>query len=98
MIAFFISGYGITLELISPEISKSLHEVWLPLPAAFAFAYHSAYGLHLACKRWKIWNSVALVVLISYALAVFGGVLAFELAHKPAVRNTIQIPDEINFD
>ena len=75
MVAYFITGYGQTREIISPELAKTIHDKILPVPSIIAFAVHSAYGMHISLKRWKKWNKVAKYSLIFYAVALIIGVI-----------------------
>lgn len=75
---FFISGYGMTKGIISPQLSKYLHETLLPIPSGIAFAFHSAYGMHIAMKRWKAWNPFIKAVLIIYGVALVVGIIIFQ--------------------
>lgn len=93
-VAFFISGFGETKGIISPEFAKYLHEIILPVPGAIAFALHSAYGMHIALKRWKKWGPIPRAILILYTAAIIIGVLVFQYVVK--VPGSIDIPQQID--
>lgn len=82
MAIFIISGYGMTKGVISAEFSKWLHETLLPVPGTVAFAFHSAYGMHISFKRWKCWGRIPLIILTVYGTALVLGVIIFEYMLK----------------
>ena len=94
LLVYFITGYGMTKGLISPELSKLFHNTLLPVPAAAAFAIHSAYGAHVALKRWKVWSPAWSAVLVVYVAAMIGGVIVSQLVLKTAGAG-IQVPTRI---
>lgn len=96
MVAYFVTGYGQTREIISPEAAKFIHDNILPIPSAFAFAIHSAYGMHISLKRWKMWNRYWRAGFVIYAIALIAGVIVFQFALKtgsaaPVVPTTIEL-------
>ena len=95
MITFFISGYGMTKGIIPENLAKFLHENLLPVIGGVAFAIHSAYGMHISLKRWRIWGPVPRAILILYAAAIVIGVAVLQYAiAKPgglAVPQTIDL-------
>lgn len=40
MLLYFISGYGMTKNIIDPVFAKTLHEKWLPIPATIFILCH----------------------------------------------------------
>ncbi len=72
VLLFAISGYGLTKGLIDRQLASSLHLYWL-MPIGFlAFIAHVGWAVHLACKRWRIWNLATKIVLalLGVALAI----------------------------
>ena len=94
LLVYFLTGYGMTKGLVSPEVSKLIHNSLLPIPAAAAFAIHSAYGAHVALKRWKVWSPAWSAVLVVYAVALIGGVILSQLLLK-TTGTGVQVPTRI---
>ncbi len=78
MVLFFVSGYGMTKGIISPQSAKLLHETLLPIPGTLAFAFHSAYGMRTAFKRWKWWGRIPMILLIIYGAVMVIGIFIFQ--------------------
>ncbi len=93
-VAFFVTGYGSTKGIMPPELGKFLHDNILPIPGAIAFALHSAYGMHVAFKRWKVWNRAWQVGLIVYCIAIVTGAVIFQAAVKN-IGSEVQIPQAL---
>ena len=73
MVIYFITGYGMTKGIISPELSTKLHIDLLIYFIFLAFFIHTAYAIRLALKRWKLWNifTQILWVGVMVTLALF---------------------------
>jgi len=75
MFLYFISGYGMTKGIIDPSQATKLHLSYLTYIVLVAFTIHTSYAIHLAFKRWGIWNTGTKIMLISFfalfALAFF---------------------------
>ena len=54
MIAYFISGYGITKMIVDPVRAKYWHEVLLPIPTFIFFIIHIAISAKLSFIRWRL--------------------------------------------
>ena len=63
MLLYFISGYGMTKGLIDANLATKLHISWLTYIILIAFTVHTSYAIHLALKRWRIWNAPAKILL-----------------------------------
>lgn len=97
MVGFFVSGYGEVKGIIPAGLSKLLHETLLPVPGAIAFVFHSAYGMHIALKRWKVWGKISMALLIGYAAVIIIGVFYFEFfVQLPG--SSITAPQTINLN
>jgi cytochrome b subunit of formate dehydrogenase len=57
-IIYMLSGLDIQLRFLSPQISSLLHLKYIFAVAQTAFMIHTAYAIHLAFKRWRIWNAL----------------------------------------
>lgn len=94
MIIFFISGYGMTRGFIPEKLAKLIHDNLLPIPGGIAFAFHSAYGMHIGLKRWKVWGPIPRAILVTSGLAITAGVIAFAVSRGSG--NSIQVPQSID--
>ncbi|MFZ2782217.1 MAG: hypothetical protein WAZ31_09275 [Rectinemataceae bacterium] len=92
---YFITGYGMTKAIIPAELSKFIHDSLLPLPSAAAFGLHSAYGIHIALKRWKVWGKPWSIALTVYAILFVLGVAYMQFFVKNAGAAALG-PVEIN--
>lgn len=96
MIVFFVSGYGMTHGFISKDFAKLLHDDILPIPGAIAFAFHSAWGMHIGLKRWKVWGPLPRSILIIYGLAFMIGVIVFTSIRVSP--ENIELPESFELD
>jgi hypothetical protein len=75
MLAYFISGYGMTKEIINPAFAKYLHEVLLPIPMFVLFIIHVAVNAKLAFIRWgwagQKWTNFYIIISSLFFLAFF---------------------------
>jgi Ca2+/Na+ antiporter len=56
ILAYGFTGFDMQLHFLSPMLSGRVHLVYLFIVAQAAFAFHTTYAIHLAFKRWNIWN------------------------------------------
>lgn len=56
MLAYFVSGYGMTKGIISQDLASKLHLSVLTYIILAAFVVHTAYAIRLAFIRWRFWN------------------------------------------
>jgi len=73
MILYFISGYGMTKGFINPALATKLHLNYLTYFVMFGFIVHTYYAIHLAFKRWRIWNGYTKLFLLLFYLFFFSG-------------------------
>lgn len=73
MILYFISGYGMTKGFISPAMAANLHLSYLTYVVMIGFGLHTYHAIHLAFKRWRIWNGYTKVLLLLFYLFFFSG-------------------------
>ncbi|MBL7154998.1 MAG: hypothetical protein ISS88_00635 [Candidatus Portnoybacteria bacterium] len=75
MILYFISGYGMTKEIINPVTAKYLHEVLLPIPMFVFFIIHVGLSVRLALIRWHLasqkWINFYILLLSCFFLIFF---------------------------
>jgi predicted heme/steroid binding protein len=72
MIVYGISGYAMTKGIFSPALANQLHMHLLGPVALLAFVFHTSFAIHLAFRRWKIWNKLTLVLLVLFYLSLAG--------------------------
>jgi hypothetical protein len=72
MFLYFISGYGMTKGLINNTLAINLHNHWLPLILITSFSAHTCYAIHLALKRWRIWNQFTKILLFTVYVIFVG--------------------------
>lgn len=72
MFLFFISGYGMTKGIITNSLAIQIHNKILPPIAIAAFTIHAWYAIHLAFKRWQIWNVFTKIFLTLFFLGFVG--------------------------
>jgi len=68
MILYFVSGYGMSKGIIDRGLARQLHLNYLSYIVLFAFVVHTFHAIHLAFKRWGIWNLYGKIILISFYL------------------------------
>ncbi len=73
IIAYMLSGYGLTKGIINSQISLFLHRNILPTITMIAFVGHTSLAVKNAMMRKKIWNKVTKIFLIlAYTLGFLG--------------------------
>ena len=72
MLLYFISGYGMTKGIIDSSSATKLHMSVLTYVVLVAFTIHASYAIHLALKRWRVWNVGTKFLLIAFFTAFFG--------------------------
>lgn len=64
MISYFITGYGMTKEIISSDLATKIHLEILPLIIIISFVIHTSLAIRIALIRWRIWNLFSKILLI----------------------------------
>jgi len=86
MLAYFISGFGMSKGLINPGFATKIHMQVLTYIVLIAFVGHTSFAIHLAFKRWKMWNIPGIVVFVLFFLAfIFGFVCVDQFYKKPDI-------------
>jgi len=110
LILYFISGYGMTKGLISPQLATSLHISYLTYFVLLAFVIHTSFAIHLAFKRWRIWNGFGKFIFILFYLTFIIGFVYVDRFYKkpnssvaepqpaPAVSQIKESDDEVDND
>lgn len=70
MLAYGISGYGMTKGIIDYKLATNIHLYLLGPIALTAFVIHTAWAIHLAFIRWGIWNKATKVLLFIVYLII----------------------------
>lgn len=83
MLLYFISGYGMTKGLIDATLATKLHISWLTYIILVAFTGHTSYAIHLALKRWQIWNIVAKMLLVVFYVIFLGFFVYIDRYYQP---------------
>ncbi len=75
MVLYFISGYGMTKEIVNPVTAKYLHEILLPIPMFIFFTIHIAVNMRLVFIRWHLasrkWINFYVILLSCFFLIFF---------------------------
>jgi len=66
MIFYFVSGYGMTKGIIDQTLSAKIHLDYLTYLVLVAFMFHTTFAIHLAFKRWQIWNRGGKILLATF--------------------------------
>jgi len=73
IIAYMLSGYGLTKGIFDSQVSLFLHRTILPTITMIAFVGHTSLAVKNAMMRKRIWNKVTKVFLIlAYTLGFLG--------------------------
>lgn len=83
MFLYFVSGYGMTKGIIDASLATKLHINYLSYIVLIAFTIHTSYSIHLAFKRWRIWNSASKLFLIVFFMAFFCYFFYIEKFYNP---------------
>lgn len=82
MILYAITGFGMTLGIMDVKLATALHLSWLGGIGLIAFVIHTTYAIRLALMRWKIWNLVSKIVMISIYGILVGTLLYWGLFYR----------------
>ena len=84
---YFISGYGMTKGLISPDLARNLHLSYLTYFIVAAFIFHTSFAIRLSFIRWGVWNFFTKSFMIIFYLAVIISFVYVDryFGQKPAV-------------
>lgn len=83
MLFYFLSGYGITKSIINAQFSYNLHTIYLPIILLISFVGHTSYAIHLALRRWRVWNGYTKAVLVMFYAAFLIFFLYIQMFYKP---------------
>lgn len=60
------TGYGMTRGLVDSQFARLLHLGVLGVFGLVVFVFHTAWSIHLALKRNRIWNTLTKIILFSF--------------------------------
>lgn len=66
MLSYALTGYGMTKGLIDRNIARSWHFAWLGGIGLVALIIHTGWAIHLAFRRWRLWNRFSRFGLITF--------------------------------
>ncbi len=73
IIAYMLSGYGLTKGIFDSEVSLFLHRNILPTITMIAFVGHTSLAVRTAMMRKRIWNKTTKILLIlAYTMGFLG--------------------------
>lgn len=87
ILLYFITGFGMTKGIIDETFATKMHLDYLSYIVLVAFVIHTSYAIHLALKRWQLWNTASKSLLVLFFLAFFG---FFIYADKYYTKNNSQ--------
>lgn len=75
VLLYFVTGYGMTKQIIDRSTAKLLHERWLPAPVFVLFTLHSLINIKLILLRKgirdRVWWNIYLLTLGLILLSAF---------------------------
>ncbi|MCK9393934.1 hypothetical protein M0Q03_03975, partial [bacterium] len=92
IILYAITGYGMTKGLIDSNIAHSLHLQILGIVGLTAFVIHTSWGIHLALKRWNLWNVFMKIVLVLFYTGLISGLLYVHFFYKGVEKERPNFP------
>lgn len=99
VILYFITGYGMTKGIIDPQLSQTLHSTVLTYIILIAFLIHAPWAIHLALKRWQVWNIFTQILLVLLFIGFCGFVVYADQVYTKEIKTEkepIFIETEIN--
>jgi predicted heme/steroid binding protein len=73
IIAYMLSGYGMTKGIFDSQFSRFMHRNILPTITMIAFVGHTSLAVRAAMMRKRIWNKTTKVLLVlAYTLGFLG--------------------------
>ncbi len=70
VLAFVLTGYGMTKHLMDPVAAKYIHTQILPVPLLIFFCIHTLKAVRNQFKKWNIFKSEFAVDAYSYAITL----------------------------
>ena len=73
MLAYFVSGYGMSKGLIDANLATKLHLSYLTYFVLVSFIFHTAFATRLALIRWNVWQNYGKFVWILFFVLFISG-------------------------
>ncbi len=84
MLAYFVSGFGMTKGIIDTHVAKVIHLDVLPWVILAAFVLHVSLAIRMALMRWRLWKWFFKIILVLFFLAfVTAFIYVDRFYHKP---------------
>lgn len=87
MILYFLSGYGMTKNLIDASFAIQLHNTWLPVLVIVSFVVHGSYATRLAFIRWEVWSIFVKIIWGLLFACILIGFLYVEFFYQKPIAN-----------
>lgn len=89
ILAYFLSGYGMTKGIIDSRLATRLHISLLAPIVAFAFIVHTSLAIRHSFIRWKIWNKATMIFLVLIYTFISSAFLYFQVFYRPQVSESV---------
>lgn len=84
LLLYFVSGYGMTKGIIDPSLAAKIHTQYLTYIILAAFVTHTGFAIHMAFKRWQVWNAGTKTILILFYLVFSAFFIVVDRYYTPA--------------
>ena len=74
MFVYFVTGFGMVKGIMDRELASKIHLGILNKIMIGAFLTHSSFAIHMALKRWRMWNKFSQILL---TMIVLGSIIFF---------------------
>ena len=81
---YFITGLSMTKGIISPLLAYKLHLSYLTYFVLAGFVIHTSFAIHLAFKRWRIWNLATKIFLVLFYVSFVSFFFYIDKVYQPA--------------
>ena len=76
ILLFFVTGYGMTKQIMDPALAKYIHTQILPIPLFIFFMIHVMKSLYKKLKSWQLftnahWLNIYLYLFVCIITALF---------------------------
>ena len=83
ILLYATTGFGMTKGFIDPSLARSVHFYWLGIIGLISFCIHTGWGIHMALRRWRIWNTATKILLPLFYLVLIVAAVYFSLFYQP---------------
>ena len=70
ILAFVITGFGMTKHIMDPVLAKYIHTQLLPLPLLIFFCIHIIKAVRNQFKKWNVFNNELVLDVYAYSLVL----------------------------